>query len=382
MPNFLTIKVAESLNKDLTHHESCENQLYNENIITRNEKILTNPNKKSPKKENMYVCEKCNYSCKKHSDYRKHLKTNKHVMFSDLINSNLINSNLINSNLINSNLINSNLINSNLINSKLKSDNKKFICQCGKQYKHASTLSTHKKKCEFIINNNENINSTEKELQNTENNKNENQISTDLIMKLIKQNQELTTLLKEQHEQQHKDILDIIPKIGMTNSNNTNVTNNFNMNVFLNEKCKDALNISDFVNNLHLQLNDLDYGDCGMVDGLTKIIINGLKQLDITKRPIHCSDIKRKILYVKNEEGWTKENERREQIRKAIHTIGVNNLKQLAQWIEENPDCMEPNSKKNKEYEKILQHVMETESESNIKKVIQNIAENTTINKE
>ena len=377
MPNFLTIKVAEKLNKDLTDHESCEHQLYNEKNITCNEKILTNPNKKSPKKENMYVCEKCNYSCKKHSDYRKHLKTNKHVMFSDLINSNLINSNLINSN-----LINSNLINSNLINSKLKSDNKKFICQCGKQYKHASTLSNHKKKCEIIINNNENLNSTEKELQNTENNKNENQISTDLIMKLIKQNQDLTTLLKEQHEQQHKDILDIIPKIGMTNSNNTNVTNNFNMNVFLNEKCKDALNISDFVNNLHLQLNDLDYGDCGMVDGLTKIIINGLKQLDITKRPIHCSDIKRKILYVKNEEGWTKENERREQIRKAIHTIGVNNLKQLAQWIEENPDCMEPNSKKNKEYEKILQHVMETESESNIKKVIQNIAENTTINKE
>jgi hypothetical protein len=183
----------------------------------------------------------------------------------------------------------------------------KHICECGKTYTYISGLSRHKKICKnqvFL----ENIGAEKYEDMKT---------LTTLVLDVVKQNHEITN----QNQELQKQILEIC-KHGTNNISNTQINSNnktFNLQIFLNEQCKDAMNIMDFVDSLKIQLTDLEnVGKLGFVDGLSNIIVKNLQALDVTKRPVHCSDSKREILYIKDENKWEKENEENKKLKKAI----------------------------------------------------------------
>ena len=186
-----------------------------------------------------------------------------------------------------------------------------------------------------------------------------------------------------------KQMFDMMKEnIGTINnhSNNTTTTNNnkFNLNFFLNETCKDAMNLSDFVNSLQITLSDLEnVGKLGYAEGISRIFTNGLKELDVSKRPIHCSDLKRETVYVKNENKWEKE---RDQLKKAIKQITNKNIKLIPMWKEEYPEHNQYHNKKNDEYLKIMYESMgptdESEESNSYKKIMKNLAKETIISRE
>jgi len=248
------------------------------------------------------------------------------------------------------------------------------ICICGKEYKYLSSLCKHKKTCE-------------KFQKSSENSDNPNNV----IIELIKQNQDFKELIIEQNKQ----LIEMAGKVGgntihnthnTNNTNHTNNTNNFNLQFFLNEQCKDALNIMEFVNTIKLQLSDLDMvGRLGYTEGISKIFIRGLKELDIFKRPIHCSDLKREILYVKDKDAWEKENDENIKIKQAIKYIANKNIKQIPQWKEENPASEDTETKKHMDYIHILHESMggssqESDDKKN-NKIIRNVAKEVIIDK-
>jgi hypothetical protein len=210
----------------------------------------------------------------------------------------------------------------------------------------------------------------------------------ELIQTILKENHEVKQLLIEQNMK----IMDLANKNTVINNttnnmNNTNNTNNFNLQVFLNVQCKNALNMSEFVDSLQLQISDLeDTGRLGYIDGISKIFINGLKGLDISERPIHCSDVKRETIYIKDKNIWEKENDERHRLKLAIKTITSKNIKQIPLWQKENPDCFDSSSKKNDKYLKIVSNAMngltKEETEKNYDKIISRIAKETVIQKE
>ena len=180
-------------------------------------------------------------------------------------------------------------------------------------------------------------------------------------------------VMMEKNNELQNALLEVIPKIGdTTNSHNTN---NFNINVFLNEQCKDAINIMDFVNSLQLQLKDLEnMGKLGFVEGTSKIFIDGLKELDKHKRPIHCSDIQKEILYVKDNDTWQQDSDTRSKMKKAIDEINKANMKQIPKWITENPTYAE-----DEEYMKIISNIMKADIDDDKNKIINNVAKETLI---
>ena len=167
---------------------------------------------------------------------------------------------------------------------------------------------------------------------------------------------------------------------------NNTINNKFNLNVFLNEQCKDALNIMDFVSSLKFQLSDLEnVGKLGYTEGISKIFINGLQELDVFKRPIHCSDLKREIMYIKDKDAWEKEKENNDILKVAIKHIAHNNVKQLPDWIHENPSSNNHDTKKHQEYIQILNESMgastEEEDIKNYNRIIKNVAKEVVIDK-
>jgi len=257
---------------------------------------------------------------------------------------------------------------------------KKFPCICGKEYKHDSSYYKHKKSCFDNLNNTSTANLQETSTQ---------QPSTDIValllnqnMELIKQNQEFKDLILDQN----KKILEYA-KEGKTINNNTTNNNQFNLQLFLNEQCKDALNLKDFVDQIKLQLSDLDMiGRVGYVEGMSKIFLRNLKELDVFKRPIHCSDLKRETLYVKDKDAWEKENGENVKITRAIKEVEHKNIKQLPQWREENPSAEDTETKKHLEYQNILLEAMGGSTMENDDKkrdkIIRNIAKEVVIDKE
>jgi len=255
-----------------------------------------------------------------------------------------------------------------------------FECKtCGKTYKFRSGLSKHKKTCK----------SFENEIFNEEEKK-ENGSLKSMFSTLMNENKELCkTLLEQQSQHQkqmknqqelyHKQIDELIPKIGDTITNN----NRFNMNVFLNERCKDAINITEFIESLQIQLQDLENTkDKGLVQSISNIFIKGLSELDIHKRPIHCSDIKRDILYIKDEEKWEKDQQK-DKIKQSINDIANKQRTEIKQWTDAHPNWMEDEKLKD-EYVKLVNHLMEpvedTEKEQN--KIIKKVSAATIIGKE
>ena len=281
---------------------------------------------KTPKK---FYCEKCNYSCNKPSDFNRHLVTRKHNLET----------------------------NGNKNSPKIA---KKNECGCGKVFSSNSGLWKHKKKCNF----------------EEKNVKKEKEINLDIISdeKEDITYKKMLMEVMEENKEMRKTIQGMIPKIGGdVNSHNTN---NVNINVFLNEQCKDALNIMDFVKSLQLQLQDLENtGKLGFVEGTSKIFINGLKELEITKRPIHCSNIQTETLYVKDNDTWEKDNDNKDKMKMAIDEVSRANLRQLPKWITQDKSFLE-----DEEYMKVISNIMtELDEKGDKDKIINNIAKETII---
>jgi len=293
-------------------------------------------NKKMQENAQSFYCEICDFKSSRESNFNTHLSTRKHQI----------------------------LINPNAGLEK-NADKNEFSCGCGKKYKHMSSLCNHKKKCTFVKEENKDMMS----MLLTQN------------MELIKQNQEFKDLILDQN----KKILDIAKEGKITQNNTTNnTTNNFNLQFFLNEQCKDALNLMEFVNSIQLQLSDLDMmGKLGYTEGISKIFIRGLKELDIYKRPIHCSDLKRETLYVKDKDAWEKENGENIKMKQAIKYIANKNIKQIPQWKEENPTSEDIETKKHMDYIHILHESMggssQESDEKKYNKIIRNVAKEVVI---
>ena len=204
----------------------------------------------------------------------------------------------------------------------------------------------------------------------------------EIIKMLIKENSEFKNL-----------ILEIVKKdantINNTNTNcnnNNNINNSFNLNVFLNEKCKDAINISDFVGNIKMQMTDLEnFGHLGYVEGVSRILIKNLKDLDAYSRPIHCSDFKREVLYIKDNNEWTKETDEKPVLKNVIKEVANKNIKQIQIWKQEHPDCTTSESKKNDQYINIVMNSMSggtiDEQTNNISQIVKNISKAVIIEK-
>jgi hypothetical protein len=248
-----------------------------------------------------------------------------------------------------------------------------YQCNCGKKFKTSSGLWKHKKKCLTEDEDNtqliDGINIKDKDA---------------LVLHLLKQNAEL---IKGQQDMMLKLTENGINNNNYQNNNNNNNNNNtFNLNFFLNETCKDAMNISDFVSNIKLELNDLEYtGRTSYVEGISNIVIKNLNNLEQKLRPLHCSDSKREVLYIKDNNEWLKETEEKPMLIKTIKTIANENIKQINKWVQQYPDCTEANSKKNDLYLKIVSNSMhgltKEEADKNINKIITNVAKNVVIQK-
>ena len=299
--------------------------------------------KKMPKNAEKWTCLFCDFECSKQSNFVIHELTRKHKNREKRYK-----------------------MISNDAKKMPKNAENIFTCKCGKNYKYSSGLWRHSKTCNYIV---KNYDENEKDFLATE----EIKILTTLITDLVKSNSEL----------QHS-VLEVC-KYG-TNNNNTLINNNshnktFNLNVFLNEECKDAMNLTDFVDSLQFQLSDLEkVGELGYVNGLSNIIIRNLKALDINKRPVHCSDTKRETIFIKEADKWEKENEEKEKLIKAIKTIANKNIRMIPKWREKYPDCAHSDSCKSDEYNKIIIQALDTNITSN-QKIIRNIAKEVKIDK-
>jgi hypothetical protein len=246
---------------------------------------------------------------------------------------------------------------------------------CDKVYKSRVGLWKHKKFCNF----------EDKQCNIIEP---KNEISDkELIMMVVKQNAEL---MKENSEM--RNMMMGVIKTGTHNTTNNNTNTNshnktFNLNFFLNETCKDALNINDFVSSIKVSLTDLENtGRQGYVEGVSNIILKNLNNLEQYQRPIHCSDFKREVIYIKDNDKWEKECEEKPLLTKAIKVIANENIKKIMEWREANPDCTNSESKKNNLYLKIVSNSMngadKEEGTKNITKIISNVAKETIIQKE
>jgi hypothetical protein len=245
---------------------------------------------------------------------------------------------------------------------------KSHQCICGVNFNSRSTLWRHKKKCPFLTNNDVSIKEKTIQVEKEPSDK-------ELIMVLIKENSELKNLMME------------VIKNGTHNTtNNTNSNNKtFNLQFFLHETCKDAMNIMDFVDSIKLQLSDLEkVGSIGYVEGISNIITSNLKALDITQRPIHCTDNKREVLYVKDEDKWEKENDEKKKLRKAIKHIAHKNSKLITDFKNKYPDCVKSNSKKSDQYNKLIIEAMGGSGDNDVEKedkIIKKITKEVTIDK-
>ena len=290
-----------------------------------------------------FECKDCDYKTCNRKDFKKHLDTKKHQHnnYNKCIN---------------------------------LSPQRNMVCVCGKYYNHRASLYNHKKNCKIVLPSDMGENTIVGDKIN---------ITTDMFMKLMNDNQDMIKIIKEQQQQLNA----IIPKIGnvtMNNNTTTNMTNNnFNLNFFLNEKCKDALNISEFIESLKITLEDLQYSRSnGLVQGISNVMIRGLKELDIYKRPIHCTDVKRDTMYIKDKEKWEKD-ETHEKMRNTIIKIANKERNAINSWVEQNPDWFDTEETQ-MEYLTLINKICEPIENDikNEKKIIKIIGKEIILNKD
>jgi hypothetical protein len=317
-----------------------------------------NPNKKSGKIGEKFHCETCDYKCYWKSDWEKHLLRAKHIR---------------------------------LTTTNIKSG--EYGCECGKVYKHASTLSKHKKTCK----------GKEQVVPQEDSSISTSLASNGLVIRLLQENKEMKDAMVQQHqfiqnqselhqqqmreqqqqfiqnqselhqqqmreqqqqmreqqEQHNKQIQELIPKIQATTINNTNTnsnntTNKFNLNFFLNEQCKDAISIQTFIRDLNIGIKELEHmGNVGYLQGMISIMSNTLGAMDIYKRPVHCTDLKREAIYIKDGDTWKKDNANNDDLKRVIDRVADKNYRNLALWEADHPEAFESDTPDNIEYCKI-----------------------------
>ena len=318
------------------------------------------------KTSNRFCCEKCDYITCRKTNYNRHLSTDKHKRIHNV----------------------SKMI--EFLEQNEQNEQKKvFKCICGLSYKFSQGLSKHKKICSYQYD--KNI---------IYNNEDDFKSLTNLVLQVVKQNQELVTLnteltvkTSEAYKQNQALTNKIVEMCGST-TNNTQINNHsnshnnnktFNLNMFLNETCKDAMNINEFVDSLQLQLSDLEeVGKLGFVEGISNIIVKNLKALDVHKRPVHCADKKREIIYIKDDNKWEKENEQKVRLRKAIKNIAYKNEKLLPKFKELHPGCNFSASKYADQYSKLVIEAFGGSGNNDMEKqdkIIKNIAKEIVIDK-
>ena len=292
-----------------------------------------------PKSSEKFRCELCDFNTSRMSQYNRHFLTRKHLNTDKILQ------------------------NTDAPVQKSSAPLNVYICDCGKEYKHRQSLFNHRKICNYY-------NTT---LQKPKYNENE------LFLTLLNQNNQLQNQIMELCKDKNN-----ITNINSGNNINSN-NKTFNLNVFLNEYCKDAMNITDFVDSLKLQINDLEnVGKLGYVEGISNIIVKNLKALDINKRPVHCSDSKREVMYIKDEDKWEKENEDKHKLRKVIKKIANKNSKLIPQFKEKYPDCVKSNSPFSDKFNKLIIEAMGGSGDNDIEKedkIIKKIAKNVIIDK-
>lgn len=346
--------------------------------------MATFSNFSNHKKMQKYTCEICDFSCSNKYNYGKHIETEKHKMA----------------------FLSTLATNQSSEKCKMGEKNAKlYQCEiCQKSYKDKTGLWRHKKKCgmqnnvvmtqsptENAVNKMSDSNGEKDHLGTMINEKiADSQDDKDLIRMLVKQNNELITVINKQHTQ----TLDIMAKgTGDTNNSHNNINQNnshnktFNLQFFLNETCKDAMNITDFVNSLKLSLQDLEkVGELGYAEGISQMFVKGLSEMEVTKRPIHCSDLKRETLHIKDQDTWEKDNANQDKLKKVIKDLSNKNIMLLDDWKQENPGCTEYDNQKNDIYLKMMIESMgpadKAAERKDFGKIIRSIAKNTIIEKD
>ena len=296
-----------------------------------------NGTKIKQKLSNKYYCNACDYKTERKSNFDSHIMSAKHKKE----------------------------ITGTIFKQKISNC---YVCNnCNKLYQTSAGLWKHK--------NNNKCNEHKLELQNN-NNTSDEPSDKQLMMMLIKDNGEMKKMMME------------VIKNGTYNTINTTNSHNktFNLQFFLNEQCKDALNINDFIDSIQLQVKDLEEtGYLGYVEGISKVVIDNLNALTVHKRPIHCSDSKREVIYIKDDEEWTKDNENKDKMKTVIKKVAHKNMKQIPEWVKTHPECFDSNSKQNDKYLKIVSNSMsgstEQEQKMNMDKIISKVAKEVIINK-
>jgi hypothetical protein len=289
-----------------------------------------------------FNCENCEFSCSKPADWTRHCSTRKHQIKMEYLQK-----------------------------------TPGYTCFCGKSYKHRQSLFTHKQKC--------NGQQTDKDIKDMvddhepiEPKQQPPAVTNEMIMSLIDQNKELQKQLVELSKQ--------TTVINNNNTTNNTMNNQFNLNLFLKEECKDALNIADFIESLKITVQDLEQtGRLGYTQGITRIFVQALKQLDVTMRPLHCTDVKRETVYIKDQDNWEKENVEKTKLRNVLKKIARKNLRMLPVWQKENPEFQHLDTPENNEFIQISLGALGPESkeeqEKQEDKIIRNVLKEVVLEK-
>ena len=308
-----------------------------------------------------YMCTNCNFKCSKKGDWSRHILTAKHKLFTN-------------------------------DDDKTSKHIKLYSCDCGNEYKYRQSLYVHKKKCTH----NNKTNDIQNEIQYDEiqNPVVEPTSEASTLLRLLKQNDEFKQMMAEQYNVMSERLVELQEKNqelnqqliaaikdgnGTVINNTTNTNNNhFNLNFFLNDTCKDAMNITDFLGNLDVQIEEIEYiGNHGYVMGMTKMIMDRLKDMDITKRPIHCTDIKRETMYIKDKNEWSKDTDELTKLRKILNYITMKNYKTVPKWKTAHPDCEEMDTRDYNFCYKMMQLILGDVEDEQVKldnKIIKTLA--------
>jgi len=296
-----------------------------------------------PKNAENFICNNCNFKCSKLSDWNRHLNTAKHKKATDVVDA------------------------------TTKKEPTLLSCACGKQYKERTALWRHKKICKYLIE----TTTTPEQQPHIEHNE-KIQISEDILLQLIQDNKDMRLT-----------IIELAKKAGTTNNIVNNTVNNnqkFNLNMFLNETCKDAMSIKDFVKSIEVTVQDFAHtGEIGFVNGITKIMTDKISNMDIQDRPLHCTDLKRETIYIKDDEKWEKDEDKKN-LRKAVKQVANKNYYTASDWMEETPNSKIMGTK---EYEDFFKYANEStggvgveQTKSFEDKIMRNVMKVTTIDKE
>ena len=289
-------------------------------------------NDNTPKNAKKHICDVCHFKCSKPSDYNRHLMTAKHQILTNTYTDTY-----------------------NLVQKNAKA----FTCECGKEYKHRQSLNNHKRKCLYIAEEEQPIENT-LVIANKDIVTEEEPTEKQLMMTIIKQNGELVQQngeLMQTNGELVKTIQEIVPKIGDT-TNNTNCNNTFNVQMFLDNQCKNAISIQDLINSIELNNSDLvAIGNNGYVDSISNILIKALDKLDVTDRPLHCTDLKRDVVYYKTDK-WNKSKSTDELMDKTVERIENKHYPLISNYRKQTPDANEVGTKEHTIYEKTFKNIL------------------------